>query len=229
MLVKLTNVKKIYKSKEESIPVEAIKGVTIDIEDGKFISFIGPSGAGKTTLLNMIGCMDKASEGEILIDGTDINKLGKSETAKFRGENIGFIFQNFNLIPVLTIFENVEYPLVVVKKMSRKEAKPLVDEMLREVGMEAHKDKLPNQISGGQKQRIAVARALVMKPKLVLADEPTANLDSENAYNIMRLMHDMKNKHKTTFIFSTHDPKVVKEAEIVYEIEDGKIKGGSRK
>ncbi len=229
MLVKLENVKKIYKSKEEEIAVEAIKGVSLEIEDSKFVSFIGPSGAGKTTLLNMIGCMDKASEGKVLIDGVDVGILNKTQTAVFRGENIGFIFQNFNLIPVLTVFENIEYPLLVVKKMKKKDAKPLVEEILKEVGMESHKNKLPSQISGGQKQRIAVARALVMKPKIVLADEPTANLDSENAYNIMRLMHEMKNKHKTTFIFSTHDPKVVKEAEILYEIEDGKIKRGNLK
>lgn len=221
MLVSLKNVSKDYHTEE--VVVNAIQDISLDIEEGKFISFIGPSGAGKSTLLNMIGCIDKASSGELLINGINVNKLNRKESAVFRGENIGFIFQNFNLIPVLTVYENIEYPLIVIKKLKKSEAKPLVEDILKEVGMTEQAHKYPNQISGGQKQRVAVARALVMKPKIVIADEPTANLDSENSYKIIELMHKMQKSHNTTFIFSTHDPKVVKEAEIIFEIIDGKL------
>ncbi len=222
MVIEMKNVKKVYHTEE--IAVEAIKGVSLDIEEGKFISFIGPSGAGKSTLLNIIGCIDKPSSGEIKVNGIDVAKLNRKEIAKFRGDNIGFIFQSFNLMPVLTVFENIEYPLTVVKKIPKDEAKKMVEEILNEVGMGDQGHKFPNQISGGQKQRVAIARALVTKPKIVIADEPTANLDSENSYNIIKLMHKMKNKHKTTFIFSTHDYKIVKEAEIIFEVEDGMLK-----
>lgn len=222
MLVQLKDIKKIYHTEE--IAVEAIKGISLDIEEGKFISFIGASGAGKSTLLNMIGCIDKASEGELTVNGVEVSKLNRKEIAKFRGDNIGFIFQNFNLLPVLTIFENIEYALTVVKKISKTEAKPLVEQILKDVGMSEQAHKYPTQISGGQKQRVAIARALVTNPKIVIADEPTANLDSVNSQNIIKLMHEMKNKYKTTFIFSTHDPKVVKEAEVIFEIEDGLLK-----
>lgn len=221
MLISLKNVKKVYHS--EDVSIEAIKGISLDIQEGKFISFIGPSGAGKSTLLNMIGCIDKPSQGEIIINDVNIKELNRKESAVFRANNIGFIFQNFNLFSVLTIYENVEYPLTVIKKMSKTQAKPLVDKILKEVGVYEQRNKYPNQISGGQKQRVAIARALVVKPKIIIADEPTANLDSENSYNIIKLMHQMKNKHKTTFIFSTHDPKIVKEAEIIFEIIDGKL------
>lgn len=222
MIIKMKNIKKVYNPK--GIAVEAIKGISLNIEEGKFISFIGSSGAGKSTLLNIIGCIDKPSSGEITVNGVDVANLNRKEIAKFRGDNIGFIFQSFNLMPVLTVFENIEYPLIVVKKIPKDEAKKMVEEILNEVGMGDQGHKFPNQISGGQKQRVAIARALVTKPKIVIADEPTANLDSENSYNIIKLMHKMKNKHKTTFIFSTHDHKVVQEAEIIFEIEDGLLK-----
>ena len=172
----------------------------------------------------MIGCIDKPSDGNLKVNGIDVSKLSRKKVAQFRGENIGFIFQNFNLLPVLTVFENIEYPLTVVKKISKTEAKPLVEKILKDVGMADQGHKYPNQISGGQKQRVAIARALVTNPKIVIADEPTANLDSVNSRNIIKLMHEMKNKYKTTFIFSTHDPKVVKEAEVIFEIEDGLLK-----
>lgn len=222
MLVQMENIRKVYNSEE--VAVEAIKGITLDIEEGKFISFIGSSGAGKSTLLNIIGCIDKPSDGNLKVNDVDVTKLSRKKIAQFRGENIGFIFQNFNLLPVLTVFENIEYPLTVVKKISKTEAKPLVEKILRDVGMADQGHKYPNQISGGQKQRVAIARALVTNPKIVIADEPTANLDSVNSHNIIKLMHEMKNKYKTTFIFSTHDPKVVKEAEVIFEIEDGLLK-----
>ncbi|MCD6398702.1 MAG: ABC transporter ATP-binding protein, partial [Candidatus Aenigmarchaeota archaeon] len=183
--------------------------------------FIGPSGSGKTTMLNLFGVLDKPTLGTLKVIGTDISKLNYVERAKFRGEHLGFIFQNFNLIPVLTVYENVEYPLVMVKSLPQKERKEKVLSLLDAVGMLDQKDKFINQISGGQKQRAAIARALTTDPKIVLADEPTANLDHASAYKVMSLMKKMSHEAGTTFIFSTHDPKIVKEVDIIYTLEDG--------
>ncbi|RLC47685.1 MAG: ABC transporter ATP-binding protein [Candidatus Cloacimonadota bacterium] len=220
-LVKLKNVKKIYQVGE--VKVSALKDINLNINKGKFISFIGPSGSGKTTLLNLIGCLDKPTNGEIFINDVKVNQLGRKESAKFRGDNIGFIFQNFNLLPVLTVFENVEYPLIMVHSVPKTERKKRVLTLLEKVGMLDQKDKYPNQLSGGQKQRVAVARALVTNPKIVLADEPTANLDHKTAYRVIKTMHIMKNELGTTFIFATHDPKVVGEVETIYTLEDGLV------
>ena len=222
-LIKLNNITKTYHMGE--IEVNALKGVDLELEKGSFISFVGPSGSGKTTLLNMIGCLDKPTAGEVFINDVNTNRLDRKQAAKFRGENIGFIFQNFNLMPVLTVYENVEYPLIMVQNVPADERKKRILDLLKKVGMIDQKDKYPNQISGGQKQRTAVARALVSNPKLVLADEPTANLDHASAFKVMEIMHQMKNEFGTTFIFSTHDLKVVGEAEIVYTLEDGVITG----
>jgi len=220
-LLELKNVSKIYKTGELS--VAAVKDISLEITENVFISFIGPSGSGKTTLLNLMGCLDKPTSGGITVRGTDTLKLDRDQSAEFRGNNFGFIFQSFNLLPVLTVYENVEYPLVMVQNADRKEREEKVLTLLDKVGMLDQKDKYPNQISGGQKQRVAIARALVLNPKIVLADEPTANLDHDTAYKVIRIMHDMKKEFGTTFIFSTHDPKVVGEAEIIYSLEDGKI------
>jgi putative ABC transport system ATP-binding protein len=220
-LVTLNNVSKSYLMGE--VTVEALKDVNLEIEEQSFLSFTGPSGSGKTTLLNLIGCLDKPTTGEITIDDITLNHFSKKEAALFRGRNLGFIFQNFNLLAVLTAYENIEYPLIMVQNLPAKERRERILYYLNAVGMADQKDKYPSQLSGGQKQRVAVARALVTNPKLVLADEPTANLDHVSAFRVIELMRKMQHELKTTFIFSTHDPKIVKEAEIVYALEDGRI------
>jgi len=220
-LVKLNQVSKTYQVGETT--VEALKDITIQIEEQSFVSFVGPSGSGKTTLLNLIGCLDTPTEGEVVIKETSVNGFSTREAAQFRGLHIGFIFQNFNLLPVLTVYENVEYPLIMVQHRSPKERRDRILRYLEAVGMTDQQDKYPSQISGGQKQRVAVARALVTRPLLVLADEPTANLDSATAFKVIELMREMQRDLKTSFIFSTHDPRIVKEAEIIYTLQDGRL------
>jgi putative ABC transport system ATP-binding protein len=176
-------------------------------------------------LLNLIGCLDKPTRGSLQVAGVDVTRLSRKEAAAFRGGRIGFIFQSFNLMPVLTAFENVEYPLVMVQALPPEERRSRVAGLLQAVGMALQRDKLPDQLSGGQKQRVAIARALVTRPSLVLADEPTANLDHETAYMIIRLMKQMRDDFDTTFIFSTHDTRIIGEAEVVYTLEDGKLQG----
>jgi len=220
-LIKAEKVTKIYQAGDVS--VEAIKGVDFEIEPSSFVCFIGPSGSGKSTLLNMIGFLDPPTSGRLSVDGTEVEGLSRQASATFRGENIGFIFQDFNLIAVLTAFENIAYPLLMVQNWPAKKRKERVHTLLEAVGMADQANKRPDQLSGGQKQRVAVARALATRPKLILADEPTANLDHKTAYRIIELMKNMRNEFGTTFIFSTHDPKIVGEAELVYELEDGRI------
>ena len=203
------------------ITVPALRDVSFTVEPGSFLSFVGPSGSGKTTLLNLLGCLDSPTKGQLTVAGTDIAGLDRRMGARFRGQNIGFIFQDFNLIPVLTVFENVEYPLVMVRNVEKTERKKRVMELIKAVGIEKEKDKYPDQLSGGQKQRVAVARALVTSPQLVLADEPTANLDSRTASNIIALMKKMRDDRGTTFIFSTHDMRIVEAAEIIHTLKDG--------
>jgi putative ABC transport system ATP-binding protein len=221
-LILAQNLTKDYHTGE--VVVRALKGLSFGIEPASFVSFVGPSGSGKTTLLNLIGCLDKPTEGALTIAGTDVLSLDRKRSASFRGRHLGFIFQDFNLIPVLTVFENIEYPLLMVQKAPVRERKERVLNLLRAVGMEEQKGKYPDQISGGQKQRVAVARALVTNPELVLADEPTANLDSKTAYTVIDLMKKLRDERKTTFIFSTHDPKIVGEAEIIFSLADGELK-----
>lgn len=226
-LIIAENLSKKYISGE--ITIDALKGLSFEIGPASFISFVGPSGSGKTTLLNLIGCLDIPTSGILRVSGTDVSQLGGKSAAEFRGKNIGFIFQDFNLLPVLTVYENVEYPLLMVQDTPVGERRERVLTLLDAVGMIEQKDKYPDQISGGQKQRVAVARALVTYPKLVLADEPTANLDHKTAYMVINIMKKMKNELKTSFIFSTHDQKVVGEAEIIYTLEDGELAGKSGK
>jgi putative ABC transport system ATP-binding protein len=226
-LLSAEKVSKNYQVGEIVIP--ALKGVSFEIEPASFVSFIGPSGSGKTTLLNLIGCLDKPTDGTLKVADTDVAALDRKASAAFRGKNIGFIFQDFNLLPVLTVYENIEYPLLMVQKVQPEERRRRVTALLAAVGMADQKDKYPDQISGGQKQRVAVARALVTNPKLVLADEPTANLDHDTAYMVLNLMKKMRDEFKTTFIFSTHDPKIVGEAETIYTLEDGKLNGVKNK
>jgi putative ABC transport system ATP-binding protein len=203
------------------IKVEAIRGVDFSIDPASFVSFVGPSGSGKSTLLNLIGCLDSPTSGELQVVGENIKNLSRQEAARFRGEHIGFVFQDFNLIPVLTVFENVEYPLQMVQNWPKEKRKIRVQELLDAVGMADQAHKYPSQISGGQKQRVAIARALVTNAKLVLADEPTANLDRETAHRIITLMKQMRDEFKTTFIFSTHDPRIVENVETTFALEDG--------
>ena len=220
-MIELANVTKVYQTGEVS--VKALKGISLQLDKHSFVSFIGPSGSGKSTLLNLIGVLDKPSHGTIRVNGTDVNTLDRAAAAAFRGKTIGFVFQNFNLIPVLTVYENVEYPLLMLGRLPSKERRDRVLRLLEKVGMTDQKEKLPNQISGGQKQRVAVARALVTNPQIVLADEPTANLDHATAFKVISIMHEMTNEFGTTFIFSTHDPKIVGEAEVIHTLEDGVI------
>lgn len=220
-LVKASGIRKTYQAGE--VEVQALKDLSFEIEPASFVSFVGPSGSGKTTLLNLIGCLDRPSGGSLSVVGTDVFSLGRADGATFRGRNIGFVFQDFNLIPVLSVFENVEYPLLIASSLGAKERRGRVESLLEMVGMTDQANKYPNQVSGGQMQRVAIARALVADPKLVLADEPTANLDHDTAYMVIDLMKSMKEMKKTTFIFSTHDPKIVGEAEIIYTLEDGTL------
>jgi putative ABC transport system ATP-binding protein len=222
-LITATKLVKTYQT--EAIEVKALQDVSFDIEAGAFLAFVGPSGSGKTTLLNLIGCLDKPTSGSLQVAGVDVVNLGRRQAAEFRGQNVGFIFQSFNLIAVLTAFENVEYPLVMVQELRPAERHDRVLKALKAVGMLEQKNQMPDQLSGGQKQRVAIARALVTRPKLVLADEPTANLDHETAYLILRLMKQMRDNFSTTFIFSTHDTRIIGEAEIVYTLEDGRLLG----
>ena len=220
-------ISKNYQVGEVVIP--ALREVSFEIDPASFVSFIGPSGSGKTTLLNLIGCLDAPTSGRLTVAGTDVGTLDRRQGALFRGSNIGFIFQDFNLLPVLTVYENIEYPLLMVQKIAPGERQRRIASLLEAVGMADQKDKYPDQISGGQKQRVAIARALVTNPKLVLADEPTANLDHKTAYMVLELMKKMRDEFKTTFIFSTHDQKIVGEAEIIYKLEDGELKGKEAK
>ncbi|MFO7814929.1 MAG: ABC transporter ATP-binding protein [Halanaerobiales bacterium] len=221
-LLKLEDVKKIYH--QGKIDVPAIRGISLEIEEGEFTTVFGPSGSGKTTLLNIIGCLDKPTAGEIYYNNSKrLSELSKNELADFRRYNLGFIFQGHNLIPVLTAFENVEFAIRIIDEMSPKDRKQKVLDILDSVGLAGLEERRPNELSGGQKQRVAIARALVKNPKLVLADEPTANLDSETSEGILDIMLKMNQKLGTTFIFSTHDPQVMKYARRLIEIRDGEV------
>ncbi len=220
-LIVADNVHKDYQAGD--VVVHALRGVDFTIEPAAFVSFVGPSGSGKTTLLNLIGCLDKPSGGTLTVAATETARLDRKASAAFRGNHLGFIFQDFNLMSVLTVYENIEYPLLMVQNIPPAERKVRVERLLAAVGMEDQRGKYPDQISGGQKQRVAIARALVTNPKLVLADEPTANLDSATAYAVIDLMKKMRDERGTTFIFSTHDTKIVGEAEIIFRLEDGRL------
>jgi len=226
-LISANHIGKEYRAGE--MAVQALSDVSFEIEPASFVSFVGPSGSGKTTLLNLLGCLDKPTEGTLTVAEIDVASLDRKASAAFRGRTIGFIFQDFNLLPVLTVYENIEYPLLMVQKVPPGERRQRVSALLEAVGMADQRDKYPDQISGGQKQRVAIARALVTNPKLVLADEPTANLDHDTAYMVLNLMKKMRNEFKTTFIFSTHDQKIVGEAETIFTLEDGKLSGAKSK
>ncbi len=203
--------------------VHALRRMDLNIKEGDFLSIVGPSGSGKTTLLNIIGCIDNATEGSVKIAGTEITTLDDRKITDMRLHKIGFIFQTFNLIPVLDVRENVEFPLLLMKKMSKSESRERAEKLIDEVGLTEHIRHRPAELSGGQRQRVAIARALVTNPDIVLADEPTANLDSVTGQQILELMRAMNKIEKTTFIFSTHDANVLKYARGIIKIRDGKI------
>jgi len=203
--------------------VPALRGVDLDIEAGEFTAVAGPSGSGKTTLLNLIGCLDRPTRGRLVIDGDDVAGYKPSELASLRREKIGFVFQTYNLVPVLTAYENVELPLVLLGRHTRVEIRDRVMSMLSEVGLAGLENRRPMDLSGGQQQRVAIARALVKQPSLVLADEPTANLDSENSQAILALMKTMNETRGATYLFSSHDPLVIGYARRLVQMRDGNI------
>lgn len=220
-VVQVENVSKEYALGEQL--VQALRDVTLSIDDGAFLAIAGPSGSGKSTLLNLIGCIDIPSSGRILINGQDVSGRSPDQLADLRARTIGFIFQTFNLFPVLSARENVEYPLLQLKEVDAAERRDRVNKFLSIVGLSKYADHRPNQLSGGQRQRVAIARALATLPKIVLADEPTANLDHTTGNGILQLMHEINRELKTTFIFSTHDQRVMDMADRLVRIEDGRL------
>jgi putative ABC transport system ATP-binding protein len=210
--------------------VDALRGISLEIKKGDFVSVAGPSGSGKTTLMNIIGLIDRPSRGRVLIGGKDSGGLGRRESTRARRDLIGFVFQSFNLLPVLNVFENVELPLIIGKKGgSKKERRKRVEYLLEEVGLADRKRHLPSELSGGQQQRVAVARALVTRPGIVIADEPTANLDSANGERILELMKKVNKEDGTTFIFSTHDPDIWEMADHIIFLRDGLVESERRR
>jgi putative ABC transport system ATP-binding protein len=212
----------------DAVNVPALIDINLDIEPDRFTVISGPSGSGKTTLLNLIGCIDRADAGEIVVAGKPVQSLSDDDLSDFRAHHIGFIFQNFNLLPVLNAFENVEYPLILAHAKAT-ERKRRVMELLDAVGLADKARNLPGQLSGGQRQRVAIARALATAPQLVLADEPTANLDSHTGAAIIELMRKMQREHHVSFVFSSHDPKVLAEADDAVMIQDGRISAVERR
>jgi putative ABC transport system ATP-binding protein len=219
-IIKTNQLTKIYS--DNGLKVVAVNNVDISIKQGEFTAIVGPSGSGKTTLLNMIGGLDNITQGSVEISGTDISSLSENELIDFRLQNIGFVFQAYNLIPVLTAKENVAF-IMLLQGVSEKERQLRSEALLKEVGLEDKLDVRPNQLSGGQQQRVAVARALASKPSFILADEPTANLDSSSTTNLLNIMAEMNEKENVTFLFSTHDQRVIDRAKRIITIEDGKI------
>ncbi len=219
-VIEINEVHKIYNSSE--VKVHAVNGVSLSFDEGEFAAIVGPSGSGKTTLLNLLGGLDLPTSGEIIIGGTNLAGLKSSKLIDFRMRNIGFVFQAYNLIPVLTAKENVEF-IMSLQKWSRDRREERSFELLKAVGLADRLNSRPSKLSGGQQQRVAVARALASKPKFVLADEPTANLDSRSAATLLEIMEQLNREENITFIFSTHDPRVVKMARRVITLEDGKV------
>lgn len=220
-LVRVEGVTKRYQLGEQT--VTALDDITLSFDEGVFLAIAGPSGSGKTTLLNIIGCIDMPTQGRVFIDDKEVTGRSPDELADLRARTTGFIFQTFNLFPVLTAAENVEYPLLQLPELSREERRKRVAKFLSVVGLEKYADHMPNQLSGGQRQRVAIARALAIKPRIVLADEPTANLDSKTGSSILALMKDINRHYGTTFIFSTHDRRVMAMADRLIRIEDGHV------
>ena len=228
MIINVKDLWKIYPM--GNIEINALKGINLEIAEGEFVSIAGPSGSGKTTLMNILGLIDKYSRGYLEINNLEIKNQNRQELARLRREYIGFVFQSFNLLPVLNVFENVELPLVIAKKGGTKaERRDRVNYLLEEVGLSERRNHIPAELSGGEQQRVAIARALVTMPKIVIADEPTANLDSGTGEKVLNLMQNLNREEKTTFIFSTHNPEIWKMADHVVFLQDGNIKSEKRK
>jgi putative ABC transport system ATP-binding protein len=219
-IIRTESLSKVYNP--DTVPVHALKDVSVSFTKGEFTSIVGPSGSGKTTLLNMIGGLDRPSAGRVLIDGTDITAMKESRLIDFRLNNIGFVFQHYNLVPVFTARENVSF-IMLLQKRDKREMEQRADELLREIGLGDRLDARPSQLSGGQQQRVAVARALAARPKFILADEPTANLDTTSAMNLLDIMERMNREQGVTFIFSTHDQRVIDRARRVIYMVDGAV------
>ena len=224
-VIEAKNLTKVY---EGVVPVTAVNDVSIDFEDNEFTAVVGPSGSGKTTFLNMVGGLDRPTSGEISVGGTTLKNLSDNEMIDFRLKNIGFVFQSYNLIPVLSAQENTEF-IMLLQNKPEAERNQRVKDLLAEVGLEGQEHKRPAQLSGGQQQRVAVARALASKPKFILADEPTANLDSKTAENLLDLMKKLNEEEGITFIFSTHDQRVIDRATRVITLVDGKVVSDEKK
>ena len=219
-IIKTKDLNKIYDA--ETIPVHAVNDVNLEFSEGEFTAIIGPSGCGKTTLLNLIGGLDAPTSGEVIINGTNITNLNSREIIDFRLKNIGFVFQAYNLVPVLTAKENVEF-IMQLQGTEKEKREERVLQLFEQIGLKDQLNKRPGKLSGGQQQRVAVARALASKPKFVLADEPTANLDSKSTNNLLDIMLKLNDNENTTFIFSTHDSRVIKRARRLITLDDGKV------
>jgi len=217
----LENVTRVYRKGDNE--VRALDGVSLDIDAGEFMTLVGPSGSGKTTFLNILGCLDSPTEGRIVYDGIELQGLGEKGLSAYRRERISFVFQSYNLIPVLTVRENVELSLVIERKLDSAEIRRRADEMVAAVGLAGKENRFPRELSGGQEQRVAIARALVKQPLVILADEPTANLDSHTAEEIVELMRGINAEKGSTFVFSTHDRLVMAHARRVVTIRDGRV------
>ncbi|MGC9200855.1 MAG: ABC transporter ATP-binding protein [Candidatus Aenigmatarchaeota archaeon] len=219
-LIELKNVSKVYKMEEVEVP--ALKGINMKIKRGEFVSVIGPSGSGKSTLLHIIGCLDRPTKGEVILDGIDVSKLSDNELSRIRAKKIGFVFQFFNLYPTLTALENVELPMMIVEK-DKSERKKRARELLKIVGLEKRAEHLPSQLSGGERQRVAIARALANDPPLILADEPTGNLDSKSGKEIVSLLKKLQEEKGKTIVMVTHSLDIAKFADRLIYFRDGKI------
>jgi putative ABC transport system ATP-binding protein len=226
-LLDIRNVKKEYRKGDKS--VTALSGVNLAIEKGEFLSIVGPSGSGKSTLLNIVGCLDTPTSGSVLYNGRELGGLSEQQLSDYRRDNIAFIFQSYNLIPVLTVRENVELPLVIERKYSKAEMAQKALAVIESVGLGGMADRLPKELSGGQEQRVAIARALVKDPLVVLADEPTANLDSTTAEDVISIMQRMNTERATTFVFSTHDLRMERHAKRIITLRDGAIEKDERR
>jgi putative ABC transport system ATP-binding protein len=220
-LVQINNVHKSYLLGE--VKIQALKGLSLEIQQGEFTALIGASGSGKSTLLNMIGCIDDPDQGEILFDGQKTSSLNEKQKSELRNRKIGFVFQSFNLIPVLNVSENIELPLLIQPELSAEKRAERVENALKDVGLLEYRQHLPDRLSGGQRQRVAIARGLVSQPKMILADEPTANLDSKTAHMIIDLLHELNKKKNVTFFFCSHDEKLIGRVDRVVHIADGVI------
>lgn len=225
-VLELKDLVKVYKKGDSE--VRALDGVTLDVQPGEFLAVVGPSGSGKTTLLNIVGCLDRPSSGVVRYEGTDLGQASQKGLADYRRDRISFIFQSYNLIPVLTVVENVELPLLIGKRHGKAAIRAKAMDMLGAVGLSDKAGRFPRELSGGQEQRVAIARALVKEPSVVLADEPTANLDSHTALEIVELMRSINKERGSTFVFSTHDRLVMEHARRILTIRDGRLVSDER-